>query len=60
VLLSLEGSRNDIALPIWRALRDLEGRVPIQTYERSWGHPFPQEEVEQLRSVIKRTPLGAA
>ena len=60
VLLSLEGSRNDIALPIWRALRDLESRVPIQTYERSWGHPFPRAEVERLRSVIKCTPPGAA
>ena len=48
------GSRLDICLAFWRALRRLESSLKASDFERAWGHPFPTEKLEELTQIMQR------
>ncbi|MFN0108958.1 MAG: hypothetical protein ACKVZH_08890 [Blastocatellia bacterium] len=49
---SVSGLPLAIALPFWRALRDLETN-PIHNYEAEWRRPFPSPEMVALTKKVK-------
>jgi hypothetical protein len=53
VVLSLRGSKMEIGVPFWRALRDLGRRVSTDVFESNWRRTFPQRELQQLTSLIR-------
>jgi hypothetical protein len=52
LVLSVSGSRLQIALPFWRALRDLETN-PNHNYESEWRRSFPSGEMAALTTKVK-------
>ena len=50
---SLCGSKLEICLPFWRALRDLGRRVSTDVFESNWKRKFPQRELQQLTRLIR-------
>lgn len=53
VAFSCSGSRFQIVLPFWRALRDLETN-PEHNYEIEWRRPFPFREMAALTVKVKQ------
>lgn len=49
---SVSGSHLQIALPFWRALRDLE-TTPAHNYEAEWRKSFPSRELAVLTAKVK-------
>jgi hypothetical protein len=45
---SLQGTADDVLLPLWRALRELQSRFSPEEYHRRWREPFPAAEVTEL------------
>ena len=52
VEMSMTGSYDEVCLPFWRALRELQGRLPASDFEARWGDPFPSRELELLTAVL--------
>jgi len=50
---SFGGPRNQLLIPFWRALRELQGRYDPSEYERRWNESFPTREMEVLTQRIK-------
>lgn len=50
--LSVAGSYDEVCLPFWRALRQLQGRFPEQEWETHWQDPFPTRELEILTAAL--------
>ena len=48
--MSFSGNPRLIGKVFWRALRDLQSRIPAPTYLQEWHHPFPERLVAQLGS----------
>jgi len=51
IVFVMRGSRMEIALPYWRALRQLESHT-TETWE--WQHPFPTSDMRKLNQHIRR------
>lgn len=54
VLFEASGSVDEICLPFWRALRDLESRFPPAELDRRWHSPFPFEALKRLSSRAQK------
>lgn len=50
---TLRGSKMNICLPFWKALRDLQRRVSIDVFESNWRREFPRRELQQLTRIIR-------
>ena len=55
--LVITGSYEEICLPFWRALRNLQGRFSAEELEARWHRPFPWKEIDLLTAVIKEGTL---
>ncbi len=49
-----QGSRLDVCLAFWRALRRLESQISSDEFERAWRHPFPAEKLEELSKIMQQ------
>ena len=47
------GSYEDIAIPFWRALRNLQGRFTADDLNARWHRPFPWKEIDNLTLVLR-------
>lgn len=52
VEMSVTGSFDEVCLPFWRALRELQGRLPAADFEARWGTPFPTRELDLLTAAL--------
>ena len=50
---AVSGTYEEICLPFWRALRDLQGRFSAEELNARWHRQFPSREVDLLTSEIK-------
>jgi hypothetical protein len=50
--LSITGSYNEVCLPFWRALRQLQGRYSDDEWEVRWQSPFPRRELDLLTVAL--------
>lgn len=48
------GSRLEVCLAFWRALRRLESRITAADFEREWGHPFQTDKLGDLTRTMDR------
>jgi hypothetical protein len=53
IVFAFRGSKMDISLPFWRALRDLQRRISTDVFESNWKREFPQRELQQLTRLIR-------
>jgi hypothetical protein len=53
---SVQGTADDVLLPLWRALRELQSRFSPEEYHRRWGKPFPVAEVAELGRRMRTAP----
>lgn len=53
-VLAVAGKFQDICIPFWRALRDLQGRFTAKELDKRWHRPFPSEEMNKLTAEIKK------
>ena len=53
-LLHVRGSYEDVAIPFWRALRNLQGRLTAAELSARWHRPFPSKEIDDLAAVLRR------
>ena len=49
---SASGSYDEICLPFWRALRNLQGRFSEADLEKRWQDLFPQRELNALTAAL--------
>ncbi|HEX8564628.1 MAG TPA: hypothetical protein VF648_03095 [Pyrinomonadaceae bacterium] len=49
----VSGTYEDVCLPFWRALRDLQGRFSTEELNARWHRPFPSREIDLLTSEIR-------
>jgi len=47
------GSYEDICLPFWRALRNLQGRFSEEELNARWHRPFPSKEINGLTALLR-------
>jgi hypothetical protein len=47
------GSYEDICLPFWRALRNLQGRFSEDELNARWHRPFPSKEIDSLTGLLR-------
>jgi hypothetical protein len=52
-LFSHTGSKLEICLGFWRALRDLRRNIATDEFDRNWRRPFPQSEMRQLTEALR-------
>lgn len=52
VEMSVTGTYDEVYLPFWRALRELQGRLPVANFEARWRAPFPSRELDLLTTVL--------
>jgi len=50
--LSIAGSYDEVCLPFWRALRQLQGRFSETEWEVRWQAPFPSRELDLLTNAL--------
>ena len=50
--LSVTGSYDEVCLPFWRAIRQLQGRFSEQQWKVRWQYPFPTRELEILTAAL--------
>ena len=48
------GTFEEVALPFWRALRDLQGRLSVEELRARWHRDFPVQEMEGLTSILRK------
>jgi hypothetical protein len=58
VVFSFRGSKIDICLPFWRALRDLRRRISTDEFESNWRREFPHGELRQLTALVRTYKRG--
>ena len=51
---ALSGIYEEVCLPFWRALRDLQGRFSVEELNSRWHRPFPSREIDLLTEEIKQ------
>ena len=52
--LRFSGSYEEVALPFWRALRDLQGRFSSEELRGRWHRDFPSKEIEGLTLILQQ------
>ncbi len=52
IVSSITGSYEEICLPFWRALRNLQGRYSEAEIEERWQKSFPSQGVRELTSIL--------
>jgi hypothetical protein len=52
-LCDISGTYEEICIPFWRALKDLEGRYEAAAFEAAWRRRFPSEELAKLTEAIR-------
>ena len=52
IVLSITGSYEEICLPFWRALRNLQGRYPEAEIEEKWQGSFPSPDMKKLTAIL--------
>jgi len=45
---AISGTYEEVCLPFWRALRDLQGRFSAEELNSRWHRPFPSHEIDLL------------
>ena len=50
---TINGSYEEIAIPFWRALRDLQGRFSGEELNLQWHRSFPWREIDELTSMLQ-------
>jgi len=53
-LAECSGDLLEIALPFWRALRELDTRWRGEHFEMHWRRPFPSSDLEKLTAEVER------
>ncbi len=53
-VLAAAGTYQEICMPFWRALRNLQGRFTAEELDRRWHRPFPFREIDRLTAEIKK------
>jgi len=53
-LLRARGSKVEVCLPFWRALRRLESSMAPDEYKAAWGYRFPSTKVREITSLVKQ------
>lgn len=48
VLLNISGTYAEVALPLWRAVRGVQGRWSLTEWREHYHSPFPSDEMEKL------------
>ena len=51
-VLAVEGDRQGVCLPFWRALRRLESFLPPDEYEAAWSHRFPHAKMRDIAAIV--------
>lgn len=51
-VLTVTGSYEEICLPFWRALRQLQGRFSQEEWQARWHGPFPSRELDLLTAAL--------
>ncbi len=59
VLLDVSGAYAEIALPIWRALRELQGRYTETEFAERWKSPFPIDALNKWTDALQERGLLA-
>jgi hypothetical protein len=54
VILSFRASTTNIALPFWRALRNLESRVSATDYQDAMRREFPSSQLQRLSALLHK------
>ena len=52
VKLSVKGNYDEVCLPFWRALRELQGRFPASEFRERWQEAFPTLQMERLTAAL--------
>jgi hypothetical protein len=47
------GTYDEVCLPFWRALRDLQGRFSEAELNARWHRPFPSKEIDNLTALLR-------
>ena len=50
--LTVTGSYEEVCLPFWRALRQLQGRFSEEEWQARWHGPFPSRELDLLTAAL--------
>ena len=53
--LTFTGSYNEVCLPFWRALRNLEGRYAPEELAMRWESPFPHHDLAVLTERLGKS-----
>ncbi len=56
----MTGSYEAMCVPFWRALRELQGRMPPEVFAARWGHAFPTQEVARLTEELQAARRGVS
>lgn len=49
----ISGAYDDVCLPFWRALKNLQSRFVLWELSTHWTYPFPSKQIDSLTSTIK-------
>lgn len=52
-LLRAKGSYDEVAIPFWKGLRDLQGRFTAEELSARWHRPFPAKETDDLTAILR-------
>ena len=52
--LKATGSYDEVAIPFWRALRNLEGKFSSEELHARWHREFPSKQLEGLTSMLRQ------
>jgi hypothetical protein len=53
VVLRASGSYRQVCRPLWRALRELQGRFTEEELRKRWHRDFPTRELQKLTEAIR-------
>ena len=59
ILLDVSGSYAEIALPIWRAIWELQGRYTEAEFAERWKAPFPTDALNKWTASLRERGLLA-
>ena len=58
VVFEYSGPAHEVVLSFWRALRQLQTRLPEHEFTTRWREPFPANEMAALRAMVERMESG--
>lgn len=59
VVFEYSGTSPEVVLSFWRALRQLQTRLPDHEFTARWREPFPANEMALLTAAVERIKTGA-